>query len=441
VSLDKKRQIYLTAKSIGELYIKEKETMNINVVELEPCKLLINYEADAEQILNKRGEIIKAFKKAPVPGFRPGKASVDAIRNHYKEQIESALKRALAEDAYHNTLFEKKIKPHGAPKFTTALLADGKFSCEFEVLTKPNFELAEYKGMEIPRPQSNFSVTEVTEQILQDLRVRLGEVSPYTETDFVQDGDNIILDYTGSIEGEKIDALSAEGEMLTVGHSQLKEFDNNLLGMVIGDVREFDLVVPENGLPSLQGKTVHFTVTLTMGSKSLPCPLDDQLAQKVGKADFQELRSYANELAFIKVEETKRKSLLDAVINRMLDDNKFEVPHWASLSEAQYLAQQSHVKWESSEDSDKERFLALAEKNCKIALILDKVREEEPEAQLTDQEVFDIVKQNIAKSKSDKSPDEILQEANKTGYLQILFSRIKDEHALEFLLKNINVID
>lgn len=415
--------------------------MNINVVELEPCKLLINYEADTEQILNKRSEVINAFKKAPVPGFRPGKASVESIRKHYKEQIETSLKRALAEDAYHNTLFEKKIKPHGAPKFTTALLADGKFSCEFEVLTKPSFDLVPYKGMDVPRPQSNFSVLEVSEQILQDLRVRLGETSPYSDTDFIQKGDNIILDYIGSIDGEKIDSLSAEGELLTVGHSQLKEFDDNLLGMVIGDVREFNLIVPENGLPSLQGKTVHFTVTLTMGSKNIPCALDDQLAQKVGKSDYQELRNYVNELAFTKVEGSKRTALLDAIINRMLDDNKFDVPHWASLSEAQYLAQQSHVNWDASEDSDKERFLALAEKNCKISLILDKVREEEPEAQLSDQEVFDIVKQNIAKSKSDKSPDEIIKEANRTGYLQILFSRIKDEHTLDFIVKSINIVE
>jgi FKBP-type peptidyl-prolyl cis-trans isomerase (trigger factor) len=125
----------------------------------------------------------------------------------------------------------------------------------------------------------------------------------------------------------------------------------------------------------------------------------------------------------------------------MVDENKFEVPQWASLSEAQYLAQQSHINWETSEDKDKERFLTIAEKNCKIALILDRIRDEEPEAQLSDQEVFDMIKQNIAKSKSDKSPDEIIQEANKSGYLQILFSRIKDEHTLDFIVKSVTILE
>ena len=143
--------------------------MQIQVTELEPCKLSVVYEADAEQILNKRGEIITSFKKAPVPGFRPGKASVDAIKRHYNTQIEESLKRALAEDAYHNTLFEKKIKPHGAPKFNSALLADGKFTCEFEVLTKPAFELASFKGMDIPKPAQRSSAVEISEKMLNEI--------------------------------------------------------------------------------------------------------------------------------------------------------------------------------------------------------------------------------------------------------------------------------
>lgn len=79
--------------------------MQIDVTELEPCKLSIHYEAGAEEIFNKRGEVLQQFKKAPVPGYRPGKATIDAIKFHYRTQIEDSLKRALAEDAYHNTLF------------------------------------------------------------------------------------------------------------------------------------------------------------------------------------------------------------------------------------------------------------------------------------------------------------------------------------------------
>jgi hypothetical protein len=72
---------------------------------------------------------------------------------------------------------------------------------------------------------------------------------------------------------------------------------------------------------------------------------------------------------------------------------------------------------------------------------LDKIRESEPEAQLTDQEVFEIIKQNLANTKVNQSLDEVIQQMNKTGYLQILFSRIRDENTMDFIVKTVKLID
>lgn len=415
--------------------------MQIEVKEIEPCKLIVSYTADAEQILNKRGEVIDAFKKAPVPGFRPGKAGVDAIRMHYRTQIEESLKRALAEDAYHNTLFEKKLRPHGAPRFNSALLADGKFTCEFELFTKPDFEVFSYKGMEIPKPAETVNPTELSEKMMQELRVKFGEATPYSDSDFIQNGDNVILDYDGFVDGEKSDSLSAEGEMLTVGNSQLQEFDNNLLGMSLGETREFNLLVPENGLPSIANKTIRFKVTLNMGSKTVPCPLNDELAIKLGKKDFAELKEFVFGTAVAKAQATSKQALIDAICTKLVDVNVVSVPNWLSLSEAQYLAHNSKLEWDKMLDEDKEKYLEMSTKNVKLSLILDKIREDEPDAQLTDQEVFEVIKRNLATTKLKTPLDEIIKEMDRTGYLQIMFSRIRDEHALDFVLKSTTFVE
>lgn len=415
--------------------------MQIEVNEIEECKLSVHYVADAGEIFNKRGEILEAFKKAPVPGFRPGKASIEAIKVHYRNQIEESLKRGLAEDAYHNTLFEKKIKPHGAPRFNALLLADGKFTCDFELFTKPEFELAQYKDLEIPKPHEMQGANELTEELLQNLRVRFGEAIPYSETDFVQKGDNVILDYEGTVDGEKMDALCATGEMLTVGSSNLVQFDENLLGMVLGETREFDLVVPDHALPSLAGKTVHLVVTLNMGSKITPCPLNDELAVKLGKKDFAELREFAHATASAGVQNKYKNAIAEAVAARLVSTNDMKVPNWMALSEAQYLVHQAKLDWMLMSDEDKEKYLQLGEKNVKLSLILDRIRDENPEAQLTDQEVFEVIKQNLAKTQVATSLDEVIQQMNKSGYLQILFSRIRDEHTMDFITKSVKVIE
>src|SRR6185436_2027284 len=415
--------------------------MEINVKELEPCKLSIQYIADAGEILEKRAQILQVFKKAPVPGFRPGKGTLDAIKIHYKNQIEESLKRGLAEDAYHNTIFEKKLRPHGAPFFKSLMIADGKFTCDFDLHVKPDFELAPYKELEIPKPQEDFSSVEFSEKILQELRRKFGDAYPYTENDFVQDSDNVIIDYQGTVDGVKIDNLSAQGEMLTVGRSQLLNFDDNLLGMVLGETREFDVKVPENGLPSLAGKLVHFKVTLNMGSKTELCALDDSLAVKMGKKDFSELKEFVHAAALSRTSNSSKLALNEAITNRLVNDNKFAVPNWLSLSEARYLAHNSKMDWETMNDVDKEKYLQMAESNVKLSLILDRIRDLEPEAQITDQEVFDIVKQNLTKMNNQKSIDDTIKEMNRTGYLQILFSRIKDEFVLDFITKSVKVIE
>lgn len=415
--------------------------MEIQIKELDACKLLVCYNADAGQILDKRGEVLNAFKKAPVPGFRTNKVPLDAIKVHYRQQIEDSLKRALAEEAYHSTLFEKKIKPHGAPKFNSLLLENGKFSCEFELYVKPNFDLAPYKDMEIPKPHPSTNEVLLAESMLQELRVRFGEVLPYTNSDFIQYGDNVILNYESTINGERVDNLCAEGEMLTVGASQISVIDENILGMKIDETREFDFVVPEAGLPSLSGKNIHFKVTLNMGSKTLPCPLNDDLATKVGMKNIDELRAFVHSAAMGKLANAERSQINESISNKLINDNKIDVPNWMTLSEAQYLAHNSKLNWEVMPDEDKLKYMEMAEKNVKLSLILDKIRENEPLAQLSDNEVMDIIKQNLAKSKTQHSVEDSIKEMNKSGFLSVLFSRLKDEHTLDYIVKLTKVVE
>lgn len=415
--------------------------MQIEVNEIEACKLSVHYEANALEIMDKRAEVQSAFKKAPVPGFRPGKpVPMDAIKLHYRQQIEESLKRALAEDAFHNTLFDKKLRAHGAPKFNSLLLDGGKFTCDFEIYTKPDFELAPFQDMEVVKPHDTLKVDEVAEQMMQELRVRLGDAAPYSDTDVVQSGDNIIIDYEGSIDGAKVDNLSASGEMVTIGSNQIPDFDPNLIGMVSGETREFDIHVPEASLPSIAGKTVHFKVTLVTGAKNTPCPLNDELAVKMGKKDFVELREQVQLAAGARVANSLKMAVHDAVAKRLVADNTIDVPNWMSISEARYLAHQSQLDWTTIADEDKEKFLEMATKNVKLSLILDAIREKEVDSQLSDQEVFEIIKKNLAQTKVQKSLDEIIQEMNRTGYLQILFSRIRDEHTMDFVVKSVKVI-
>jgi FKBP-type peptidyl-prolyl cis-trans isomerase (trigger factor) len=194
-------------------------------------------------------------------------------------------------------------------------------------------------------------------------------------------------------------------------------------------------------LPSLAGRSINFKVDLVIGSKNVPCPLNDELALKLNKKDFSELREYVQGIATAKIQDTEKQAQVQAISEKLVADNVFTVPNWILLSEAQYLAHQSHLKWDDMPDLDKEKYLQVADKNTRLALVLDKIREDEPEAQLSDQEIFEMIKQRIVLSKPKEPVEDILKNMTQTGYLQILFQRIKDEYTLDFVVKSGKLIE
>ena len=154
-----------------------------------------------------------------------------------------------------------------------------------------------------------------------------------------------------------------------------------------------------------------------------------------------ELKEFVAKSADAKLALANKTQVNESVSRVLVNNHKFDVPNWLTLSEAQYLANQSKLDWNTLADVDRAKFLGMADGNVRLALVLDRIRDVEPEAQMSDQEVFEIIKQNIAQSNSEATPDDIIKEMNRTGYLQILFSRIRDEYTLDFIVKTIKFIE
>lgn len=415
--------------------------MKVETSEIEYCKVKITYEADLDQIESKRSEVLMQFKNAPVPGNRKGRASLDAVRIYYYSQIEKALEQAMAEQAFHDGTFEAGIKSFGAPEFSHIELKKNKFSCSFIVNHKPKFELSQYKDLEVPKPHTTVNLTEEVEKILENMRTRFGDSIPYTEEEFVQENDIVIIDYE-AFDGEvKLENASGSGQIVTIGKSGLPGLDENLLGMKLNETRHFELQMPETALPSLADKKLTFYVTLIMGSKVIPMPLNDDLAQKAGQPNLIELRNFVTGVAQAQQQELERSNNSQQIMSHLLSKNDIKVPTWLTLSEAQYVAAAGGTKWEALIDADKEEYLTTAEKNVKMALILDEIRNREPEAQLSDQEVLRAIEQNLAKNQNQEQIDQTMMELNKSGKLPILAARMKDEFTMDFLIKNTKFVE
>ena len=262
--------------------------MQIETKELEYCKLHVNYSADSDVVVAKHNEALTQLKDANIPGFRKGKAPKLAIKQYVarnknvKAQLDNWVKQELVSQAVDDIQFEQKIKLIGQPELTALELGEMSFTCEMNILKKPEFTLKDYKGMEIPKPAPTTTIPELTEKMLQDLRMKNGEIEPFKETDFVENGNQITMDAEITVDGQIIEGGKLEGQLYNVGvESQFPEFDANILGMAAGETREFDLVLPPN-FKDQAGKSAHIKTTVHMGTKTIPAALDDEL--EIGRA-------------------------------------------------------------------------------------------------------------------------------------------------------------
>jgi trigger factor len=418
--------------------------MLIEVKEIEYCRLNVKFEADPEQVEAKRSEVVQYFKRAHVPGFRPGKATVEAVKHHFRQKIEELVKSELSQSAYHA---EKNIRPFGQPQFLSVFLEATKFKCDFAVNKIPEVELKQYKGFDLPKGNIPDAV-EMSEKILQELRVRNGETVPFGENDFIQNGDTAIVSYHGFLVGEEEPTIHMEGEMFTVGQAGVEAFNENVLGMKVGERREFTTVMPENTTAvHLANKEVRYVIELNMASKSVPAALDDALAQKVGVNDVAALIEATKGMAGKRVQELEQRNLKEQASLRLLEQHEFEIPVWLSSFEAELLSRQYGYTWANVSDVQKENFIKLAERNVRLSIILDKIRETEPDAQMSDEEVFSSIKNNIGLYKNSlqgmagKTDQEVIEKISHSGYMPALVSTVKDDFTMDFVIKNSNVVE
>jgi len=180
---------------------KENQKM-LRINELEYCKLEVEYTAEAELVRSRRDAILtelKNNKTFKIPGFRPGKASKEAIFQHRKGAIKQQLISELSQEGYTDFLFENKVKPLFNPMITSCDLVGDKFWCNMTVLKSPDFELAEYKGLSIAQPALERTLEEDVAETLEGIRQQNGEMNPYGDDDVVEANDIL----TVSIEGQK----------------------------------------------------------------------------------------------------------------------------------------------------------------------------------------------------------------------------------------------
>lgn len=411
--------------------------MQIQVEEREPCKVSVTYVADPEKVLAKRTEVIDQIfdeaSKAVVPGYRKGKAPLEAVKMRYRKNIEDQTRQRLLVSAEEEILFETKLKTLFSTQIVRTNLQDSRFECELLFFKKPTFELKTYKGLKVPKPHSPKSQPELAEQMLQELRVKYGDVVPFAESDLVQTTDKITMDVKCVAEGKVVSELTKEGIFYTVGQGFYHEFDDNILGMKTGEEKSFEVI-----WDSQTKEKATFSVKVHMGVKMVPAPLDDSFAQKIGVESFDKLRDEVDSAAAKKIKDFEQNSIHGQIISQLMTSHQIEVPTWLVAMDAQQLAMQHGLKWNEIEADSRKALETKALERLKLTLIMDAIREAEPETQFSNSEILEVVRSRVAQQGQD--PDKFVVELQRSGRLFGVVAALQQEATLEFLAKNSEIL-
>lgn len=392
--------------------------------EVEYCKLKVCFSAEPETVAEKEKEVLKQFKDVKIPGFRKSKAPDHAIKARYYKEIKNAVGRELVAEAYEQTLFETKIKPIGYPQ-TSEIKFDGKnFSCELLFMKKPDFQLVDIKSIEIPKPHQEKTDGELVEKMLQELRVQNGDVAPYEENDTVQMGDKVTMDVIFEDLNE-----NKEGILYQVGLNEIPGLDEAIVSMVPGEERKVSLV---------DNKTA--TVTLHMGMRNTPCALDDALAIKCNLKTLEELRRAVEGIAAKQNKKMRDMAISTQLKALLVEKHDFIVPNWLLLMESQDLARKNEKDWDTLSDEEKSELNVAAEKNVKFALILDSIRTDNPECELSEQEVIQLLSQKLQQA-GVQDVNGYLGQAQKSGHLVAMVASIRNEYAMQWAINNVKLVE
>lgn len=425
--------------------------MKSAVETLDPTRVRLTVEVPfAELVPSLDTAYKKIAEQVTVPGFRRGKVPPRVIDQRIGRGavLEEAINSALP-DLYGQAVQENKLEVVGRPEVEVTEFADGeqlKFTAEVDV--RPEFDLPEYKGVEVEVEDVAVTDEDVEEQV-EALRKRFGTLTGVERP--VQNGDFVTLDLVATIDGEQLEDGTATGVSYEVGsESMVDGLDEAIVGKSADEEAEFVSTLVGG---SHAGEQAQITVTVgAVKARELP-ELDDEFAQLASEFDtLEELRADVRG----RLERAKKfeqgAQARDKVLETVLA--QVEVPLPAKAVEAEIAWRNEQLDEQITRAGmTREGFLKLQEQDAEtFAADLDKQVREGMKAQfvldrLADKEELSVNQNELTQhlirraSGSGLSPDQFAKQVVDSGQVPALVGEVRRGKALQLILENAQIKD
>jgi trigger factor len=420
----------------------EKIEKNLGVLEVE---------VEAERVsvaLDKAFQ--KVAKKANVPGFRKGKVPRPIFEARYG--VESLYQDAidiLLPEVYSEAIDQTEIFPVDRPEVDVEQFAKGEtFKFKAKVTVKPEVTLGDYKGIEVPAQTVEVTEEELSQE-LERLQQRHAELVVIDE-EASQNGDTVVIDFDGSVDGVPFEGGKAERYSLELGSNTfIPGFEEQVVGMATGDFKDVTVTFPETyHAEELANKEAVFAVKVhEIKRKQLPA-LDDEFAKDV--SEFDTLEEYKEDLKKQLLSRKEKESISvreGLIVDKVGENAEVEIPEAMVQSEVQNMVRDFDNRIHS-QGMNLEMFLNFsgqtiedlqgqmqgdAQKRVRNNLVLEQIAKVEG-IEATQEEINKEVADMAEAYK--RTPEDILNILAANGSLNSLNEDVTLRKTIQFLLEN-----
>ncbi len=330
-------------------------------------------------------EVKKIAPQVRMPGFRPGKVPANLVKKMHGEQLHAQSINDVIRESVDGLMKEKQLRPAMQPAVDLEEgYEEGKdavLTVDLEIL--PEIETPDIDSLKLERLTVPVA-DEAVEEALKNIADQQKSYKDAPKSRKAKDGDQLIIDFTGSIDGEEFEGGKAEDAPLVIGSGQfIPGFEEQLTGAKTGDEKTINVTFPDDyPAENLAGNEAQFAVTVKQVKVEGDTKLDDEFATSLGMDSLDKLKELLRGQLEQETNGLTRTQMKRQLLDQLAGSHDFEVP--AKMVDAEFDQIWAQLEQEAAKDEDpdkalkeieaeKDDYRSIAERRVRLGLLLSEI--------------------------------------------------------------------
>ena len=424
-----------------------KMRLDVSIEDVGPCKKHVRISVPRDAIDETYDDLVTDYaQKAEVPGFRVGHVPSDLVRKRFKNELNEQVKQRVLMASLEQLGDESDLDPINEPNLdleTIEIPDEGDFEYEFDVEVRPEFDLPEYKGLTIKRPNREITDADIDAYLEQFLQ-QYGKLVPVEEA--AQPGDFLTVNLVATHNGKQLTRFEEISirvrPKLRFRDAEIDGFATFMEGVKADETRETDVPVSmEADVVEMRGESVHLKFDI-LEVKRLEVPeLDEEFIARIGVSNPDDLKDQVRGILERQVRYEQRQSCRRQVLEQITESADWELPEDLLAKQVDNALRREILEMQQAgfttreilarENDLRQRSLSMTRQNLLEHFVLDRIADDENLEVTADDLNAEIAMMAIQRG---ENPRRIRSRLVKSGMIENLEAQVRERMAVDIIL-------